>query len=59
NLPAEIEALESQLESLETQMADPEFFKQEHKKTVEVTDELKQLQTTLTEKYERWEELEA
>lgn len=59
NLPAEIEALESQLKALETQMADPNFFKQEHKKVAAVTDELKQLQTTLTEKYNRWEELEA
>ena len=59
NLPAEIETLESQLESLETQMADPNFFKQEHKKVVAVTDELKKMQSTLAEKYERWEELEA
>ncbi len=59
NLPAEIEALESQLETLETQMADPNFFKQEHKKVAAVTDELKQLQATLSQKYERWEELEA
>ena len=51
--------MESQLESLETQMADPKFFKQEHKQVAAVTDELKQLQTTLAEKYERWEELEA
>ena len=58
-LPAEIEALESQLETLETQMADPNFFKQEHKKVAAVTDELKQLQATLSQKYERWEELEA
>ena len=59
NLPTEIEALESQLETLETQMADPNFFKQEHKKVAAVTDELKQLQATLSQKYERWEELEA
>jgi len=59
NLPAEIEALESQLEALETKMADPDFYKQEHKKVAQVTDELKQLQTTLSEKYNRWEELEA
>ncbi len=59
NLPAEIEALEEQLEALEAQMAAPDFFKQEHKKVAAVTDELKQLQTTLSEKYERWEELES
>ena len=59
NLPAEIEALEEQLEALEAQMATPDFFKQEHKKVAAVTDELKQLQTTLSEKYERWEELES
>ena len=59
NLPAEIEKLESQLKALETQMADPNFFKQEHKKVAAVSDELKLLQATLTEKYDRWEELEA
>ena len=59
NLPAEIEALEEQLEALEAQMAAPDFFKQEHKKVAAITDELKQLQTTLSQKYERWEELES
>ncbi len=59
NLPLEIEELESKVVSLETQMADPEFFKQEHKKTVEVTDELQQINATLKIKYDRWEALEA
>ena len=59
SLPAELEALESKLETIEKQMADANFFKQEHKKTAAVTDELKELQATLTQKYERWEELES
>ena len=58
-LPSEIETLEAQLEVIETQMADANFFKQEHKKVAAVTDELKALQATLTKKYERWEELES
>ena len=58
-LPVDIETLEGKLEALEAQMADPNFFKQEHKQIATVTDELKELQATLTKKYERWEELES
>ena len=58
NIPAEIEELESKVASLETQMADPEFFKKEHKVTAAVTDELQEINATLKIKYERWEELE-
>ncbi len=58
NLPQEIEKFEQRLSDLEAQMADPEFFKQEHKKTAAVTDELQEIQATLKTKYDRWEELE-
>ncbi len=59
NLPAEIETLEARVTELEAQMADPNFFKQEHKKTAAITDELQEINATLKVKYGRWEELEA
>ncbi len=58
NLPAEIEELENKVAELEAQMADPNFFKQDHKATSAVTDELQTINATLKSKYERWEELE-
>ncbi len=57
-LPAELEQLETEIEMLEKQMAEPDFYKQEHTKVTELTDQLKMLQTTLAEKYQRWEQLE-
>lgn len=59
NLPIEIESLESRLVEIETSMGKPEFYKQEHRKVSEVTDELKELQATLAQKYQRWEKLES
>jgi len=59
NLPKEIEKLESKVTDLEAQMADPNFFKQEHKVTAATTDELQAINATLKEKYNRWEELES
>jgi len=59
NLPQEIEILEARIVELETLMSDPDFFKQEHKKTTAVTDELQAAQLSVQEKYERWDELES
>ena len=57
-LPAELENLENRISELETLMSDPDFFKQDHQKTSAITDELQELQQTLNQKYQRWEELE-
>ena len=59
NLPLEIEVLEARIGELETMMSDANFFKQEHKKTSAVTDELQAAQVSVKEKYDRWDELEA
>ena len=59
NLPKEIEKLENKVSDLETQMADPNFFKQEHHVTAAVTDELQKINNSLKAKYDRWEVLEA
>ena len=59
NLPKEIEKMESKVSDLEAQMADPNFYKQEHKVTAAVTDELQEINAMLKEKYDRWEALES
>lgn len=58
NLPLEIERLETRIGELETIMSDANFFKQEHKKTSAVTDELQAAQLSVKEKYDRWDDLE-
>ncbi|MGK0269900.1 MAG: ATP-binding cassette subfamily F protein uup [Cocleimonas sp.] len=58
NLPLEIEKLEARISELETLMSDADFFKQEHKKTSAVTDELQAAQISVKQKYDRWDELE-
>ncbi len=59
SLPKEIETLESKVTDLEAQMADPNFYKQEHKVTAAVTDELQEINASLKVKYDRWEALES
>jgi ATP-binding cassette subfamily F protein uup len=59
SLPKEIETLESKVSDLETQMADPNFYKQEHKVTAAITDELQEINANLKVKYDRWEALES
>ena len=59
NLPKEIEQLESKVSDLEAQMADSNFFKQEHRVTAGVTDELQEVNAALKVKYDRWEALES
>lgn len=58
-LPARLETLEADLEQLQTQVADPEFFSQSHDCTQKVLGELAQAEQALEEAFERWEYLEA
>ena len=57
-LPNEIQSLESRLETLHEQIADPMFYEQGFEKTREVTEEAAQLQDTLDTATERWIALE-
>lgn len=59
DLPKKIEKLERKISDLEAQMADPNFYKQEHKVTAAVTDELQETNAKLKDKYDRWEVLES
>ncbi len=59
SLPAEIEKLELEQGELHTAMADADFFKQDGGVITEATQRLSQIEAELTEKYQRWEELDA
>ncbi len=58
-LPAELEKLEADIAALEAQMAEPDFYKQEHQEVSAITDQLQQLKALLDEKFSRWEALES
>ncbi len=57
-LPAQIETLEQQVESLQNLMSDDSFYKQEKEDIQKVQQQLLEAQTALTHCYNRWEELE-
>jgi len=56
-LPKDIEALEAKIEAMETEMAAPAFFKQDHASAQATTDTYQTLQQDLEAKYARWETL--
>lgn len=57
SLPQEIESLEASVAALQSQISEPDFFKQEN--TQPILDELHQQENTLAKAYERWDELES
>ncbi|AGV16455.1 ABC transporter ATP-binding protein [Vibrio alginolyticus] len=58
-LPAKLEQLESDIESLQEQVNDPEFFAKPVEQTQPVLEQLAALEQELEIAFERWEELEA
>jgi len=56
-LPALIESLESELETLHSQLADPEFYRNQEQ-VVPAKKRLAELEAQHTQAYERWEHLE-
>ena len=59
-LPAEIEALEQEQGELHTKLANPDFYKEEGGQAmVKVNTRIEEIETTLSQRYERWEALEA
>ncbi|ELC3208756.1 ABC transporter ATP-binding protein [Vibrio parahaemolyticus] len=58
-LPAKLEQLESDIETLQEQVNDPEFFAKPLEQTQPVLEQLAALEQELEIAFERWEELEA
>ncbi len=58
SLPALIESLETELETLHNQLADPEFYRNQDQ-VVPAKKRLAELESQHTQAYERWEHLEA
>ncbi|AOE50642.1 ATP-binding cassette ATPase Uup [Kangiella sediminilitoris] len=58
-LPADIAQLEDDIEQLQAKMASPEFYQQPSDDIAEVNSQLAQLEASLEQRFERWEELEA
>ncbi|MDZ7871029.1 MAG: ATP-binding cassette domain-containing protein [Rheinheimera sp.] len=58
-LPAEIETLDQQLSALQTQVNDPEFFRQSADVTTALLNQIQQTESKLAHAYQRWEQLEA
>jgi ATP-binding cassette subfamily F protein uup len=59
SLPLEIEQLEESLAELQTQVNDPEFFKQDSDVTATALASLTDKENILSQKYARWDELES
>jgi len=58
NLPKLIEELDAELESIQAEMADSDFYKREHSEVAATTDRLAEVEGKLTTAYARWEALE-
>ena len=57
-LPALIEKLELEQQSLHEQLQQPDFYQQEQSVVAEVTADLERVEQALEQAYQRWEELE-
>ena len=57
-LPQKLEALEAKLQTLQDQVADPDFFGQPHDRTQQVLAQLAEAEQALEAAFERWEYLE-
>ncbi len=58
-IPATIEKLEAELEELQEQVNHPDFFKQSTDETAHALSQLEELESTLSQKYARWDEVES
>ncbi|MBD2803889.1 ABC transporter ATP-binding protein [Xenorhabdus sp. ZM] len=57
-LPSLLEKLEEEIEKLQSQVSDPEFFNQPHEVTQNVLNELTNKEQKLEKAFDRWQELE-
>jgi ABC transport system ATP-binding/permease protein len=57
-LPQRIETLEAEQHQLNAAMSSPQFYQQDNVEITRAVNRLKELETTLAQAYQRWEELE-
>lgn len=57
-LPALLERLEMEVDELQSQVNDPDFFKQDSTETQKILNQLSETESKLEAAYSRWEELE-
>ncbi|PHM67237.1 putative ABC transporter ATP-binding protein [Xenorhabdus stockiae] len=57
-LPSLLETLEQEIEQLQTQVSDPDFFNQSHEVTQNVLQDLANKEQSLEKAFDRWQELE-
>ncbi|WP_321405954.1 ABC transporter ATP-binding protein [Tolumonas auensis] len=58
-LPAQLEQLEAKIDSIQSQINQPDFFSLPVERTKEILDALQQAELNLEQAFARWEELEA
>jgi len=58
NLPKLIEELDAELESIQAEMANPDFYKLEHAEVTAINARMAEVEEKLAAAYVRWEELE-
>lgn len=58
SIPKEIEVLESQLSELSERLADPTIYQSEPQAVPDIENKIKEIEQSLSEKFDRWEELE-
>ncbi|MCX7553760.1 ATP-binding cassette domain-containing protein [Marinicella sp. S1101] len=58
-LPAEIDGLETEIETMSAEVCDPDFYTQDEDKIKQTTTALAALEKKLQAAYDRWDELEA
>lgn len=59
NLPAQLESLENEINALQTQISDPDFFNQARELSDEILKQLAECEKQLESSFVRWETLEA
>ena len=58
-MPQRIEALEAELDELQTRQSDPELYRTQGELVAELQQQTARVETELEQAYERWETLEA
>ncbi|HRE32464.1 MAG TPA: hypothetical protein PLD88_10865, partial [Candidatus Berkiella sp.] len=59
NLPSQIEKLEKEIQSIQSQMCEPDFYDKPKDEIQKIGSKLSDLEKKLSDAYQRWEELDS